>query len=81
MLKISKSRGTWQERNADAFTLSMARKLKQQGVDLLRGYSVDEVTSLIDKELFTYDKGLGKYLPGLPYAQRMRKEYRKACLA
>jgi hypothetical protein len=35
----------------------------------------------LSKIAFFYDKGLGKYFPGLPYAQRVRKEFRKAGLA
>lgn len=80
-LELVKKRFTWKERNAHAFALSITHKLKQQQTDLFRGFSVDDITSVVDKALISHDKILGKLLPGLPFSQLLRKAYRKAGLA
>ncbi len=65
------------ERNAHAFALAAARKLKEQGVDLLRGFNVKEIESGVDLALGSYDRGKIGRLPGIPFSQKYRKQFRQ----
>lgn len=68
-----RKRGVWQERNAHAFDLSLIHKLKSEGVNLLRGFSLKEITQTTDKALFSYDFMFGKILVDPFYSQRLRR--------
>lgn len=45
----------WEERNAHAFTLSLVRKLRALGVDMMRGMNVSKILENEDRILQTYD--------------------------
>lgn len=65
------------ERNAHAFALGVARKLKTLGVDLLRNIPNSTVYKVVDYFLRSYDKNNRAInLPGLAYTQELRRKLR-----
>lgn len=67
-LKTFKTHLSQMERNATAFQLAVAHKLRGKGVDLLRGYSNHEVFDAVNFSLGSYDKAYSS-LPGPAFSK------------
>lgn len=75
-LETYKTQRCDQERNAHAFALSAGRRLRDLGLDTLRGYSISEIEGAVDFALSSYDKAFKK-LPGMPFSQKERIIYKR----
>lgn len=64
------------ERNAWAFSFAVAKKLKDQGLDLMRGFDVKKVTKAADITLGSYDLSLMR-VSGEGISNRSRAKERK----
>ena len=64
------------ERNAHAFSLAVARRLRDLGVDVYRGYSNEDLIRTVDFALRSYD-GVFMWIKGLPASQALRRTYRQ----
>lgn len=65
-----------QERNAHAFALSAGRRLRDLGLDILRGYNTDEIAGAVNFALSSYDKAF-KNLPGPLFSHKKGIMYQR----
>lgn len=64
------------ERNAWAFSFAVARKLRDQGLDLMRGFDTDKVKRIAEIALKSYDIPLNK-IPGESISSKNRAKGRR----
>lgn len=76
---MARTHRVWEERNAHAFTLSLVRKLRMLGVDMMRGMSVTDIFKQEDRILQTYDakKWLSTDRPLAAAASQQDRRFRR----